>query len=219
MSTMDIVQEHEWLIKKIAKKFYNSSYEDLYQAGVIGIMEALKNYHNDGMTKFSTYAYKYIFGEMYQSVYKNQSIKLSKDILRTMQKIEMARSSLAQHLNRIPTNEEVAQFLEMDVVVIEQILVSGSYLIRSMDSEENSNERSYYETIKAEERVSLDDKITLQDGIQTLNQDEQKILEYRYFEDMTQSEIAKKLNMTQVMVSRYEKKGLQKMRTFYQISP
>jgi len=219
VQTMDIVRENEWLIKKIAKKFYNASYEDLYQAGVIGLMEALKNYHFDGTTKFSTYAYKYVFGEMYQSVYKSQSIKISKDILRTYQKIEMARSALSQNFNRIPTNEEVAVFLEMDLAMLEQILVSGSYLMMSLDHDENNNERSFYETIEDKEYISLDDKITLQDGIKTLSEEEQRILEYRYFEDMTQKETAEKLNMTQVMVSRYERKGIQKMRAFYQTSP
>lgn len=217
MTDMDIVRENEWLIKKIAKKFYNVSYEDLYQAGVMGLMNALRNYHNDGTTKFSTYAYQYIFGEMYQSVYKNQSIKISKDILRAYQKIEMARSALSQRLHKIPNNMEVAEYLGMDVMNVEQVVASGSFLLMSLDDEERFGDRSYYETIECPENLSLDDKIILQDGIKTLSNEEQKILEYRYFEDMTQSETAEKLHMTQVMVSRYEKKGIQKMRSYYNI--
>ena len=78
MQTEDIVKLNEWLIWKVAKNFYNVDLEDLYQAGALGIMKAYKNYQNNGTTKFSTYAYEYVYGEMYQMVYKNQSIKLSK---------------------------------------------------------------------------------------------------------------------------------------------
>lgn len=211
----NIVLENEWLIKKIAKKFYHVDYEDLYQAGVLGILHAYQNYHDNGSTKFSTYAFPYIFGEMYQMVYKNQSIKLSKDLLRGYQKIEMARSSLAQKLHKIPSYDEVAVFLEMDPNLVSQIVVSGSYMMMSLDEPMNDESRSYYETIPVKEEISYDEKIDLKNSISQLNPEEQKIIEYRYFEDLTQSEIAEKLNMTQVMVSRYEKKSLQKIRSYY----
>lgn len=215
MTNYDIVFENEWLIKKIAKKFYNVDYEDLYQAGALGIMKAFENYKDNGLSKFSTYAYDYIFGEMYSMVYKNQSIKLSKDILRTYQKIEMTRSTLAQKLNKIPSYDEVAIFLEMDPVIVSQIVVSGSYLMMSLDDKANEEDRSFYETIPNPEGLSLEEQMTLHDGISTLNHDEQKIIQYRYFEDLTQSETAQKLHMTQAMVSRYEKKGMRKIRSYY----
>lgn len=215
MTEADVVLENEWLIQKVAKRFYNVEYEDLYQAGVVGLLHALQNYHSDGMTKFSTYAFPYVFGEMYQTVFKNQSIKLSKDVLRTYQKIEMARSALAQKLHKVPTYDEVALFLEMDPLLVSQIVVSGSYMMMSLDDTALGEERQFYETVSNEEVLSLDDKLTLFDSISTLNPEEQKIIEYRYFEDLTQSEIADRLNMTQVMVSRYEKKSLQKMRSYY----
>lgn len=215
MTNYDIVFENEWLIKKIAKRFYNVDYEDLYQAGALGIMKALENYKDNGLSKFSTYAYDYIFGEMYSMVYKNQSIKLSKDILRTYQKIEMTRSTLAQKLNKIPSYDEVAIFLEMDPVIVSQIVVSGSYLMMSLDDKANEEDRSFYETIPNPEGLSLEEQMTLHDGISTLNHDEQKIIQYRYFEDLTQSETAQKLHMTQAMVSRYEKKGMRKIRSYY----
>ena len=152
---------------------------------------------------------------MYQMVYRNQSIKLSKDILRSFQKIEMARSALAQKLNKIPNNLEIAQFLEMDIQLVEQIVQSGNALMLSLDDTNSYEERSYYETISNEEQVSLDDSLSLQECLESLNSDEQKIIKYRYFGDLTQSETAKMLNMTQVMVSRYEKKGIMKMRSYY----
>ncbi len=214
MQTEDIVKLNEWLIRSVASKFYYPEKEDLYQAGALGIMKAYQNYKNNGTTKFSTYAYEYVFGEMYQMVYKNQSIKVSKDILKSYQKIEMTRSALAQKIHKIPTNDEIATFLEMDSRLVEQIVTSGSAIMCSLD-DTNADERSYYETIAKEEKVSLDDSLTLQECIDTLNDEEQQIIDCRYFQDMTQSETARKLNMTQVMVSRYEKKGLEKMKSYY----
>lgn len=214
MQTEDIVKMNEWLIRSVASKFYYPDKEELYQAGALGIMKAYQNYKKNGTTKFSTYAYDYVFGEMYQMVYKNQSIKISRDILRSYQRIEMTRSAMAQKLHKIPSNQEVASFLEMDVNLVEQIVTSGSAVMCSLD-DVSSDERSYYETIAKEEKVSLDDSLTLQECIESLNPDEKNIIECRYFKDMTQSETAQKLHMTQVMVSRYEKKGLEKMKSYY----
>jgi len=215
MQTDEIVKMNEWLIKKVASKFYNADPEDLYQAGALGIVKAYKNYQYNGTTKFSTYAYDYVFGEMYQMVYKNQNIKLSKDILRSFQKIEMTRSALAQKLHKVPNNFEVASFLEMDPHLVEQIVSAGTTMMFSLDDQDSVEDRSFYETIPKEEHVSLDDSLSLQECFHSLAEDEQKIIHYRYFQDMTQSEIAEKLHMTQVMVSRYEKKGIQKMRSYY----
>lgn len=214
MQTEDIIQMNEWLIRSVASKFYYPEKEDLYQAGALGIMKAYQNYKKNGTTKFSTYAYEYVFGEMYQMVYKNQSIKISKDILKSYQRIEMTRNALAQKLHKIPTNEEVAAFLEMDCHLVEQIVTSGSAMMCSLD-DTSRDDRCYYETIAKEEKVSLDDRLTLHECIDSLNTDEKQIIHCRYFQDMTQSETAKKLHMTQVMVSRYEKKGLEKMKSYY----
>lgn len=216
MQTEDIVKLNEWLIWKVAKNFYNVDLEDLYQAGALGIMKAYKNYQNNGTTKFSTYAYEYVYGEMYQMVYKNQSIKLSKDILKTYQKIEQTRSSLAQKLHKIPCNDEIACFLEMDPVFVSQIVEAGSRIMISMDAQSGNQEHDYYETVADPKQVSFDDSLTLQECMdQSLNQEEKKIITYRYFGDMTQKETAEALNMTQVMVSRYEKKSLEKMHSYY----
>ena len=81
----------------------------------------------------------------------------------------------------------------------------------SLDSEENV---CLYDTIKSEEKVSIDDKILIDESMEMLSEDERNIIKSRYFEDLTQCEVARKLSMTQVMVSRYEKKGLDKMQKF-----
>lgn len=206
-----IVSNSAGLIWEISKKFYGVEKADLYQAGVLGVIKAYQNYHNDGTTKFSTYAYKYIYGEMYM-VASSKSIKISKDILKLVKMIEHGRNLLAQKILRTPTNAELANFLEIEEEKIEQALLCASSVL-SIDNE-SDDERSLHETLAYEEAVTEDEKLLLSDSINTLNPLEKDIINARYYEDLTQSETAKKLGITQVMVSRYESKSLAKLREF-----
>ena len=209
MKLDNLIKESEGLIYKIASFFYGVEKEDLYQAGVLGIIKAYQNYQSGGNTKFSSYAYNYIYGEMY-SLAHNKTLKVNKDILKLYQNIEKTRYALAQKYGRIPSNSEIAQFLEMSLKDIENAIMAGRDIM-SLDSNE---EMSLYESLKCEEKVNLDDQILLEQSFERLNDDEKKIIKARYFDDLTQSEVAKKLCMTQVMVSRYEKKSLDKMCAF-----
>lgn len=206
-----VIEDSVGLIWEISKKFYGVEKSDLYQAGVLGVIKAYQNYHSDGTTKFSTYAYKYIYGEMYM-VANSKSIKLSKDVIKLVHMIERGRNMLAQKIMHIPSNRELADYLEMPVQKIEQALqYAGTVLSLDNDSDE---ERSLHETIALPQSVSELDRLLLNDSINTLNPLEQDIIESRYYEDLTQSETAKKLGITQVMVSRYETKSLAKLREY-----
>ena len=206
-----IINESVGLIWEIAKKFYGIDKADLYQAGVLGIIQAYYNYRNDESTKFSTYAYKYIYGEMYL-VANSKSIKVSKDILKLVKMIEHGRNLLAQKLLHTPSNKELAAFLEIPEEKIEQALMYASSVL-SIDND-TEDERSLHETIAYEETITQDDKMLLNESMNTLNPLEKDIITSRYYEDLTQSETARKLGITQVMVSRYESKSLAKMREF-----
>ncbi len=212
MDLENIIKNHEGLIYKIANRFANAEKEDLYQVGVVGLLKALKNYRADSQTKFSTYAYDYIFGEMYKLVSENRSIHLSKDVLKIYKKIEQARYHLAQRLGYLPNNNEIALFLEIEESIVDKI-VATSQSVLSLDSTTEEVD-SLYEMIPNPESLSITDKIAVDDSFQVLSPDEQKIISYRYFQDYTQSETAKVLGMTQVMVSRYEKKSIEKMRNY-----
>lgn len=206
-----IINESVGLIWEIAKKFYGIDKADLYQAGVLGIIKAYYNYRNDESTKFSTYAYKYIYGEMYL-VANSKSIKVSKDILKLVKMIEHGRNLLAQKLLHTPSNKELAAFLEIPEEKIEQALMYASSVL-SIDND-TEDERSLHETIAYEEAITQDDKMLLNESMNALNPLEKDIITSRYYEDLTQSETARKLGITQVMVSRYESKSLAKMREF-----
>ena len=207
----ELVKSSTGLIWMVAKRFYGVDKNDLYQAGVLGVIKAYQNYKDDGKSKFSTYAYNYIFGEMY-ALANNKEIKLNKDINRLLKMIEMGRTKLSQEIMKVPSNKELAAYLEMEEEKLEQVLSYTSNFI-SMD-ESSYEERNLHEVIAEEESISLDDKIELKNSINSLDTLEKDIIKSRYYEDLTQSETARKLGITQVMVSRYEKRSLTKMRDY-----
>lgn len=209
MTTNELISSNMGLIKKIASKFYNTDKEDLIQVGVIGLLKAYKNFKDTNDAKFSTYAYTYIFGEMYQLVNSNRNIKVSKDYLKIYKLVEKTRYELAQRLGIIPSNEEVALFLELDINLVNEALISAQAMM-SLDDE--ASELNLHEVIPDKRIISSDIKLDLDDSFKVLNSEEKEIIKSRYYDDLTQSEVARKLNMTQVMVSRYEKKSLEKMR-------
>lgn len=213
MELEQIITLNEKLIYKIASKFFDVPKEDLYQAGVIGIIKAYKNYKQDSTTKFTTYAYNYIYGEMYELANNLRSIKLSKDVLKIYKQIEKTKYLLAQQLNRIPSIQEISSYLQIDELLINQIINSTNQIM-SLDEDEK---RPLYETVSNETKIPQSQIIDIKDSINTLDECEKEIIKYRYFKDYTQSETAKILGISQVKVSRYEKKSLTKMYNYLNI--
>jgi len=143
MTDYDIVQANAGLIYDIMnKRFYGCDREDLFQEGVKGLLKAYKNYRKNGTTKFSTYAYLPIFGEMYQFATQKQ-IKVSKDYLRLSRSFESYRYSLAQKRGYIPNNEEIAKELENERAMAqnrEKQLQDEDTLIRKMIARVNATD-------------------------------------------------------------------------------
>ena len=126
--------------------------------------------------------------------------------------IEMGRTRLSQEIMKVPSNKELAAYLEMEEEKLEQVLSYANSFV-SMD-EVCDEERSLHEVIAEEESVSVDERLELKNSINSLDAIEKDIIKSRYYEDLTQSETARKLGITQVMVSRYEKRSLTKMRDY-----
>ena len=206
-----LIEEYKPLILSIAKKFNNIEKEDLFQAGALGLKKAFDNYDETSATKFSTYAYKYIYGEMYNLIYKNSDLKITKDTLKLYKSIIKTYQLLTQKNNKIPTTLEIAMTLEVEESLINAVIISCQKA-PSLDAN-YCDDKDIKEVINIEENISLDDKIFLNDAINQLQEPEKTIMKQRYYNDLTQSEIAALLGISQVKVSRYEKKGIEKMRT------
>lgn len=210
----DLIVDNSKLIYSIISK-YQSYYdkEDLYQIGVIGMIKAYKNYKKDSNTKFTTYAYTYILGEVLKYVNENKSFKLSKEYLVIYKKISEAKTILTQRLMKVPSNFELSIFLEIDEQVINHI----EMITREIDRldriiNEDGKNLILLDTIKDEKAETSIDSMMLYEEINKLPSDERKLLKERYFLDKTQSETAKILGINQVQVSRNEQKILKKLK-------
>ncbi len=195
-----LILEHEKLIYSIMKYFPNyPNKEDLFQVGCIGLIEAHYHYKSDRHTKFSTYAYSYILGEMKKLVREDRGIKVSRMTHSLHLKIEKASILLSQRLMREPTVREIASFLEVEEELVVEALYSSSALL---DVDE----------IPVSVTEDIDNQIYLREELQELSSEELEILNRRYMEDRTQSETAKLLGISQVQVSRKENKAIQKLK-------
>ena len=110
----DVILKHKNLIYALTKKYDYSIRDDLFQVGVVGMINAYKNYDANCNTKFSTWAYPYILGEIKKFVRENRSIKTGRDIIYLCSRIEKANEVLSQKLKRTPTLNELSSFLEID---------------------------------------------------------------------------------------------------------
>lgn len=205
----EIILRNESFIYSIANKFTKyKNKEDLFQVGCIGMIEAYKNYDETKGTKFTSYAYQYIYGEMSKFVREDHTVKLSRDMARLKNKIEDARNRLTQIFMHVPSNKELSNYLEIDERIVEQIL---NYTDPFSMDELFADDLSMHEIV-ADKQTDYDTLIALKDEIENLSEPERSIMLERYFEDLTQTEIANNLGLSQVDVSRKEQKALTKLR-------
>lgn len=208
-----IIKRNENLIYSIINKFsYCCEIEDLYQEAIKGVIKAYKNYNKNSNVKFSTYMYKYVYGEVYEYAYrKNRNIKLNKENLSLLKKINEAKTMLSQKLMKEPSNKELSLFLEIDEEIINNLLNYNN--IESLDYIvcDNGKELNLYDLIPGLENISIDN-IYLHDEINKLQEPDRTIIRMHYFLDKTQSEIADYLGINQVQVSRIETKVLKKIK-------
>ena len=207
-----IILENQNLIYYAATYFKNYPYkEDLYQAGRLGMIEAYKRYNPNMGSKFTTYAFFDILGEMKKLVKSDKGIKVSRDISKLNLKIEKAYVLLTQKLMKEPSIKEIASFLEIPEYYVSEAILSLNK-IKSIDEAINDDGREFtLQDVKGEYK-SMDDLILLNDALKSLNKEEFAIIENRYMKDYTQNETSKIVGMSQVQVSRIERKVLGKMK-------
>lgn len=184
--------------------------EDLYQVGMIGLINAFNNYKSDQNTKFSTYAYFYILGEVKKYIRESKLIKVSKELSKLNLSIENARNYLVNKLGKEPNDFEIASFLEIDVKDVYDAKCANT-ILKSLDYE--VEESDLYDYVGYDERGYNIDSIMLKDEINSLSNNEKKLICERFKNGLSQAETAQKLGMSQVGVSRLEKDILVRLRT------
>lgn len=215
MNTNIKVKDYDKLIYSIINKYnFFGEIDDLYQVGMIGLLKACENYKSDFNTKFTTYAHTYVLGEVLKYIRDNKSIRVNRDLVRLSSRIEKTREILNQKLMREVSNSEIANFLDVDESLVDEAIISSNF-VKSLDYELNDEGRelNLYDSIKYEEKGYSCDLIDLRDSLSRLEDDEKRIIKYRYFDDRTQSDISEELGMSQVQVSRSEAKILKKLKS------
>lgn len=214
----EVINSTSKMIYMIINKYFRGyDKEDLYQVGVLGVIKAYDNYKKDHNTKFSTYAYTYIYGEIYTYTNNLKGLKLARENFSLYKKINEAKNILSQRLMKEPTIYELSSFLELDYKLIENIINS----MKNIDSLErtissDSKDLSLFDTISDEKDYYNIDYIMLNEEINNLPEPWNQIIKLRYFEDKTQSEVASILGMNQVEISRGEAKVLKRIRETHQ---
>ena len=214
----EVINSTSGMIYMIINKYFQGyDKEDLYQVGVIGVIKAYNNYKKDHNTKFSTYAYTYIYGELYTYINNLKGLKVARENYSLYRKINDARNILSQKLMKEPSIYELSSFLELDYKLIENIISS----MQSVDSLERTiisddKDLSLLDVVSDKKDYYNIDYLMLNDEVNNLPEPWKEVIKLRYFEDKTQSEVAKMLGMNQVEISRGETKILKKIKNNYQ---
>ena len=214
-----VISENVGLVWSIVRRFLGRGQEaeDLFQIGVIGLMKAVDKFDLSYEVMFSTYAVPMISGEIKRYLRDNNSlIKMSRSIKENGWKIRAAQERLNYELGRDATLEELAAATELSMEDVVTALEAGSEIesIYKTVYQGDGNEIYLVDRIREEknEAESLIDRMTVEQLLASLPEEERMLITARYFEDKTQVETAKLLGISQVQVSRLEKKILLKLR-------
>lgn len=211
------VQQNSGLVYSIVKRFSRQrvATDDLFQIGCVGLMKALNNFDTSYDVKFSTYAVPIIMGEIKRFFRDDGNIRISRSLKEGYLQMIKVKELLLQRCNHEPTYQEIANEMQIDVSDV-LLAFEANQFIYSLDETIYENDGS---PILLEDKVSNQKeedvvmKVSLREEIARLEQREQLLLHYRYDLSMKQDEIAKKLNISQVQVSRLEKKIIEKLKS------
>ncbi len=213
-----LVEENVGLVWCVVKRFYGrgTDAEDLFQIGSIGLLKAIDKFDLSYDVKFSTYAVPMISGEIKRFLRDDGMIKVSRSLKELAYKSVQAREKLTDSLGREPTLEELAEETGVDKEEIVQAMEAGGEvesLYRPIHQKEGSEIRLLD---RIEERERREDKIldtmVLKQLLETLDAKERQLIYLRYFADRTQSDVGKIMGISQVQVSRMEKRIIENLR-------
>lgn len=215
-----LVERNVRLVWSVVQRFLNRGYDpdDLFQIGSIGLIKAIDKFDLSYNVRFSTYAVPMIIGEIQRFIRDDGSIKVSRTIKELANKVRLKKEELTKNLNRAPTVNEIAVELSVSPEEVAQaeeasrsphsihetVYENGGDPITLLDQIANKDENWF-------------DRLSIQEAIQDLTEREQLIVYLRYYKDQTQTEVAKRLGISQVQVSRLEKKILENMKNFIKV--
>lgn len=213
-----LIENNLGLVRSVVSKFLNIGYDrdDLFQLGSIGLIKSIYKFDPKFNVKFSTYAVPMILGEIKRFLRDDGIVKISRNVKGISRKIMFKRDELTKELNREPTVHELAEYTKLsvdDIILAIDSCSSTQYLYDTVHQDDGS---PILLIDKIEEKVSDDslilNKLVLKEMINKLDEKSRQIIMLRYFKDKTQIQVASLLGISQVQVSRIEKKVLTKLK-------
>lgn len=203
-----VIEENLGLVHASARRFSGRGieYDDLYQAGCMGLVKAVTGFDTGRGVQFSTYAVPVIMGEMRRLFRDDGPVKISRTLKELSLRVSRTREQLSSALGREPTISELAQKLGIDPAETAQALEASAAPISLTADDDGEEVQTDIPVDFAEE--TLVDRIALKDALNCLPPGDRRLIVLRYFQGKTQNETAALLDMTQVQVSRREKKIL-----------
>lgn len=211
-----LVADNTGLVWSVARRFLGRGVEadDLYQLGCLGFIKAVEGFDMEFGTQFSTYAVPKIAGEIRRFLRDDGTVKVSRSLKEQANSIKAARSNLTIALGREPSISEISEqtgFSPEEIAIAENATASTESINKQTGEDGFSLENILTDTESEEKLV---EKISLRQAIEKLAEREKSVINLRYFHGLTQDRTSKVLGVSQVQVSRIEKKALEKLRQF-----
>ncbi|MBO7251721.1 MAG: SigB/SigF/SigG family RNA polymerase sigma factor [Oscillospiraceae bacterium] len=209
-----LMEENTGLVWSVARRFFGrgAEPEDLYQLGCLGFLKAVDGFDLEFGTQFSTYAVPKIAGEIRRFLRDDGAVKVSRSLKEQSAAIKSTRSRLALALGREPTVAEISRqtgFSPEEIALAETATAATESIQKETGEEGFSLENMLSDTESEEKMV---EKIALRQAVAALPERERQVIQLRYFHGLTQQRVAKVLNVSQVQVSRIEKKAIEQLR-------
>lgn len=213
-ATEALVEENSGLIWSVARRFQGRGVEqeDLYQLGCLGFLKAVEGFDLGYGTQFSTYAVPKIAGEIRRFLRDDGTIKVSRSLKEQAASIKSTRNRLSQVLGREPTIQEISRQtgISPEEIAIAETATAATESIHREAGEDGFTLENVLSDTESEEKML--EKIALRQAIDRLPQRERLVIQLRYFHGLTQERVSRVIRVSQVQVSRIEKKALLNLR-------
>lgn len=210
----DLITENAGLIWSVAKRFLGrgADADDLYQLGCLGFLKAVEGFDLNFGTQFSTYAVPKISGEIRRFLRDDGAVKVSRSIKEQAASIKSARNALLNALGREPTLQEISNQtgISPEDIAFAETATAATESIHREAGDDGFTLESVLSNTESEE--SMVEKISLRQAIDNLSEREATVIRLRYYHGLTQQRVSKVLDVSQVQVSRIEKKAITKLR-------
>ena len=212
-----LIEQNVSLVKCIVKRYLGKGvdYDDLFQIACMGFLKAIAGFDESFGVRFSTYAVPMIAGEIKRFMRDDGAVKVSRAIKQTAKEINLFIEEYTIEKGRQPSVKEIAEKFSLDESEAVFIMGSSKMPLSLFGGSEfkDGKERELIETLSTpDDQEEMLDKMLLRGAIEQLPERERKIIVLRYFRDMTQSEVAEKIGVSQVQVSRIESKIIKEFR-------